>query len=114
MPGNSAVSGISCDLPSPPRWLPLYIVHFSFKGEIMSLLKSQIQAIELTLKTSLRNKFRAYHSEPAVMPFHARLLGKDKLVLNSFMRYFNKSFNSTIFAAGSSVIAGGRWPECLI
>jgi type II restriction enzyme len=42
----------------------------------MALNKNQIEQIENTLKQSLRHKFQNYNPEPAVMPFHTRLLGK--------------------------------------
>ena len=47
----------------------------------MPLSKTEIQTIETTLKNSLRYKFQNYKPEPAYMPFHTRLLGKDRLAL---------------------------------
>ncbi|HEY4503983.1 MAG TPA: TdeIII family type II restriction endonuclease [Candidatus Paceibacterota bacterium] len=63
----------------------------------MALSKKQIKAVEETLKTSLRNKFQNYNPEPAKMPFHTRLLGKDRLALYSFMHSLNTNFGSSIF-----------------
>jgi len=31
-----------------------------------------------------KNKFQQYKTEPAVMPFHTRLLGKDRMAYNLF------------------------------
>ena len=45
----------------------------------MALSVEQIQSVEDTIRNSLRNRFNTYNPEPAVMPFHTRLLGKDRL-----------------------------------
>lgn len=63
----------------------------------MGLSKEQIQNVESVLKTSLRNKFENYNPEPASMPFHTRLLGKDRLALYSFIHSINTNFGTTIF-----------------
>src|SRR3989338_4597435 len=63
----------------------------------MTLSKEQINAVEETLKASLRNKFQNYNPEQASMPFHTRLLGKDRLALYSFIHSLNTNFGSSIF-----------------
>ena len=63
----------------------------------MSLTKKQIQLVEDTIRNSLRNRFKTYNPEPAVMPFHTRLLGKDRLALYSFIHSLNTNFGTTIF-----------------
>ncbi len=63
----------------------------------MSLTGKQKKLIEDTIKNSIRNKFRTYNPEPAVMPFHTRLLGKDRLALYSFIHSLNTNFGTTIF-----------------
>lgn len=63
----------------------------------MSLTKQQILDIELVLKNSLRNKFQNYKPEPASMPFHTRLLGKDRLALYSFIHSLSTNFGTSIF-----------------
>ncbi len=63
----------------------------------MSLSVSEKQGIEHTIKNSLRKKFETYHPEPAYMPFHTRLLGKDRLALYSFIHSLNTNFGTTIF-----------------
>jgi type II restriction enzyme len=63
----------------------------------MALTKGQIQSVEDTIRSSLRNRFKTYNPEPAVMPFHTRLLGKDRLALYSFIHSLNTNFGTTIF-----------------
>ena len=63
----------------------------------MPLSKAEIQTIETILKNSLRHKFQNYNPEPAYMPFHARLLGKDRLALYSFIHSLNTNFGTSIF-----------------
>ncbi|TRZ54070.1 TdeIII family type II restriction endonuclease [archaeon] len=63
----------------------------------MSLSKEQIAGIEHVLKNSLRYKFQNYKPEPASMPFHTRLLGKDRLALYSFIHSLNTNFGTSVF-----------------
>ena len=63
----------------------------------MALSKEQVKNVEDVLKASLRNKFQNYKPEPASMPFHTRLLGKDRLALYAFIHSLNTNFGSSIF-----------------
>ncbi len=63
----------------------------------MALTKQKTQEIENVLKQSLRNKFKNYKPEPALMPFHTRLLGKDRMALFSFIHSLNTNFGTSIF-----------------
>lgn len=63
----------------------------------MPLSESEVNGIEEVLKTCLRNKFQNYNPEPASMPFHTRLLGKDRLALYAFIHSLNTNFGTTIF-----------------
>ncbi|HOR82848.1 MAG TPA: TdeIII family type II restriction endonuclease [Bacteroidales bacterium] len=63
----------------------------------MALTNTQKQQIEDTLKNSLRNKFQNYNPEPSSMPFHTRLLGKDRMALFSFIHSLNTNFGTSIF-----------------
>lgn len=63
----------------------------------MSLTTTQINAIKQTLKNALRKKMQNYKPEPASMPFHTRLLGKDRLALFSFIHSLNTNFGTSIF-----------------
>jgi hypothetical protein len=59
--------------------------------------REQLLTIEDVLKSCLRNKFQNYNPEPASMPFHTRLLGKDRLALYSFIHSLNTNFGTAIF-----------------
>lgn len=63
----------------------------------MGMTSSQIQSVEAVLRSSLRNKFQRYKPEPASMPFHTRLLGKDRMALFSFIHSLNTNFGTSIF-----------------
>ena len=75
----------------------------------MPLTKLQIASIENTIKQSLRNKFATHNPEPAAMPFHARLLGKDKLALYSFIHSLNTNFGTTVFEPVAVALASSRF-----
>src|SRR3970282_2863696 len=63
----------------------------------MVLTQEQTANIENVLRNSLRHKFQNYNPEPASMPFHTRLLGKDRLALYSFIHSLNTNFGTSIF-----------------
>ena len=75
----------------------------------MSLSKQQIKLVEETIRTSLRNKFEKHNPEPAVMPFHTRLLGKDRLALYSFIHSLNTNFGTTIFEPVAAALASNNF-----
>jgi len=77
----------------------------------MTLTTIQIQEIERVLITSLRHKFQNYKSEPAVMPFHTRLLGKDRMALFSFIHSLNTNFGTSIFEPVAEAIAKAKFKE---
>ncbi len=55
------------------------------------------QTIKGLLVDSLRNKFRNHKPETNAMPFHTRLLGKDRLALYSFIHSLNTTFGVSMF-----------------
>lgn len=63
----------------------------------MSLTKEQEYSIKEKLFTVLRNKFKDYKPETTSMPFHTRLLGKDRMALFSFIHSLNTNFGTSIF-----------------
>ncbi len=65
----------------------------------------QTNLIENALRTALRNKFLKYKPEPAAMPFHTRLLGKDRLALYAFIHSLNTNFGTSIFEPVAEALA---------
>jgi len=75
----------------------------------MGLSKEQTSDVERALRNSLRYKFQNYNPEPASMPFHTRLLGKDRLALYSFIHSLNTNFGTAIFEPVAEAIAKDRY-----
>lgn len=71
----------------------------------MALTQQQIQQVETVLRNSLRHKFQNYNPEPAVMPFHTRLLGQDRMALFSFIHSLNTNFGTSIFEPVAKALA---------
>lgn len=71
----------------------------------MPLTQQQIQQVETVLRNSLRHKFRNYNPEPANMPFHTRLLEKDRMALFSFIHSLNTNFGTSIFEPVAKALA---------
>ena len=63
----------------------------------MTFNNKQAAEIENIIKMSLRNKLGAYRPETKHMPFHYKLLGKDKMALFSFIHSLNTTFGISIF-----------------
>jgi len=62
-------------------------------------------AVEAAIKSAIRAKLNAYNPEPAVMPFHTRLLGRDRLALYSFIQSLNTTFGTSIYEPVAKVLA---------
>lgn len=76
----------------------------------MALTKEQRKKIENTIRISLRNKFLTYKPETNNMPFHYRLLGKDRMALFSFIHSLNTTFGTSIFEPVAETLASLRFP----
>lgn len=63
----------------------------------MVLSEKQIIYIKDVIKNCLRDKFKNYAPESSNMPFHYKLLGKDRMALYSFIHSLNTSFGTSIF-----------------
>lgn len=63
------------------------------------------EKIKEKLRNALRQKFANYKSESSFMPFHTRLLGKDRMALYSFIQSLNKNFGTSIFEPVAEVLA---------
>jgi type II restriction enzyme len=77
----------------------------------MSLNEKQCSEVERVLKTALRRKFHEYNPEPASMPFHTRLLGKDRLALYSFIHSLSTNFGTAIFEPVAVTIARDNYKD---
>ena len=75
----------------------------------MALTPEQTVSIENVLRNSLRHKFQNYNPEPASMPFHTRLLGKDRMALFSFIHSLNTNFGTSIFEPVALALASSRF-----
>jgi len=60
------------------------------------MIKNKKHIVE-TIKNCLRNKFQNYKPESENMPFHYRLLGKDRMALFSFIQSLNTTFGTSIY-----------------
>lgn len=79
----------------------------------MALTEQQISNVAVVLKTGLRHKFQNYHPEPASMPFHMRLLGKDRMALFSFIHSLNTNFGTSIFEPVAKAVAAANFQSAL-
>ena len=77
----------------------------------MSLTEKQIKNIENIIKNSLRKKFQNYTPETKHMPFHYRLLGKDRMALFSFIHFLNTTFGTSIFEPVAEALASINFIE---
>jgi type II restriction enzyme len=76
----------------------------------MVLTEEQIKKIENTIKQCIRNKFLIYKPETNHMPFHYRLLGRDRMALFSFIQSLNTTFGTSIFEPVAETLASLRFP----
>ncbi|RDU58721.1 TdeIII family type II restriction endonuclease, partial [Helicobacter sp. MIT 14-3879] len=60
--------------------------------------------IKNRLVQALRNKFENYKPETSSMPFHTRLLGKDRMALYSFIQSLNTNFGTSIFTKETAAL----------
>lgn len=65
--------------------------------------------IKEKIKNCMREKFRSYNPETKYMPFHHRLLGKDRMALFSFIQSLNTTFGISIYEPVAIALASGRF-----
>lgn len=63
----------------------------------MAIEDKKKKYIEDVIINSIQNKFQNYKPESSNMPFHYRLLGKDRMALYSFIQSLNTTFGTSIF-----------------
>lgn len=76
----------------------------------MALDNRQRQTIETVILDAIRNKLANYHPESNHMPFHYRLLGRDRMALYSFIHSLNTTFGISVFEPVAEVLAKMRFP----
>lgn len=77
----------------------------------MALSKENKGHITETIKVCLRDKFRSYKPETDNMPFHYRLLGKDRMALFSFIQSLNTTFGTSIYEPVAKELAKETFKE---
>ena len=75
----------------------------------MALTEQQKTRIKQTIATCLRNKFSNYVPENNEMPFHYRLLGRDRMALYSFMQSLLTTFGTSIFEPVAAELAKNKF-----
>lgn len=71
----------------------------------MALSKKQQEDIKTFLVFKIREKLSEYNPETSFMPFHFRLLGKDRMALFSFIHSINTTLGTSIFEKVGQLIA---------
>lgn len=71
----------------------------------MPLAAVQKAEIEQLLKEQIRRKLCEYSPETNNMPFHIRLLGKDRMALFSFIQSINTTLGTSVFEQVAAIIA---------
>jgi len=71
----------------------------------MSLSIEQKQDVSFLLKQKIRDKLKKYSPETQSMPFHFRLLGRDRMALYSFIHSVNTMLGQSIFEKVGEIIA---------
>lgn len=77
----------------------------------MAFSNQQKIYIEDVIGNSLRDKFQNYDPESSNMPFHFRLLGKDRMALYSFIQSLNTTFGTSIFQPVAVALAKARFKQ---
>lgn len=71
----------------------------------MAIENKQKSDISDLLKEKILNKLKSYNPETSNMPFHTRLLGKDRMALFSFIQSINTMLGTSVFEQISEIIA---------
>ncbi|MCL1892972.1 MAG: TdeIII family type II restriction endonuclease [Holophagaceae bacterium] len=77
----------------------------------MALAQGQKTQIITVITDCLRSKFRNYRPESGNMPFHFRLLGKDRMALYSFIQSLNTTFGTSIFEPVAVTLATNHFEK---
>jgi len=76
----------------------------------VSLAEGQRNHIDETIKQCIKSKLEKYKPETKHMPFHDRLLGRDRMAVFSFIHSLNTSFGMSIFEPIAEALALLNFP----
>ena len=78
----------------------------------MTMNAKEKNGIKAAIAESLRSKFRNYTLDgKSVMPFHTRLLGKDRMALFSFIQSLNTTFGTAIYEPVAEALAANNFAQ---
>lgn len=77
----------------------------------MALTNTQNERVKQVIASCLRNKFNNYIPENNAMPFHYRLLGRDRMALYSFMQSLLTTFGTSIFEPVAAELAKNNFAK---
>lgn len=77
----------------------------------MALSVEKKKGIADLLKAKIRGKLENYSPETQQMPFHFRLLGKDRMALYSFVHSVNTMLGQSVFEKVAQIIANDKFDE---
>lgn len=75
----------------------------------MALDKRQMQTVENAIIDAIRKKLATHRPESNHMPFHYRLLGRDRMALYSFIHSLNTTFGMSVFEPVAEALAATRF-----
>jgi len=79
----------------------------------MGLSDQQCQEIATLLREKIRQKLAEYSPESRNMPFHVRLLGRDRMALFSFIHSINTMLGSAVFEPVAVIIARPNFQQVI-
>lgn len=79
----------------------------------MALLNLQKESIKNYLISKIREKLQGYDPETTSMPFHFRLLGKDRMALFSFIHSVNTMLGQSVFEKVARIMAERRFKTAI-
>lgn len=75
----------------------------------MALNQRQKRAVENVIIDAIRNKLATHRPESNHMPFHYRLIGRDRMALYSFIHSLNTTFGASVFEPAAETLAEMRF-----
>jgi len=79
----------------------------------MPLSNRQKTEVAELLKQKIRHKLQSYSPETNNMPFHTRLLGRDRMALFSFIHSINTTLGTSVFEQVARIIADPNFRQAI-